>query len=221
MRYIARLRPSLATVLCLGSLLVTSPHAENLGEWPAYGADKASSKYAPLTHLTRDNVQQLRVVWRWYSVDQPILQTNPNLWPMVNEATPLMVGGVGEHRWMRPMGEGPRHHPALVHLNLPPLGSPRRSFVLATKSLLFVAQEGITRGRGFSPGGNALELSLENYEPFLLALDPANGDLIAQIALPGNATGSPMTYQVDGKQYIVVPIGGASLPAELVALSVP
>jgi quinoprotein glucose dehydrogenase len=127
----------------------------------------------------------------------------------------------GEHRWMRPMGEGPRRHPTLVHLNLPPLGSPRRSFVLATKSLLFVAQEGITRVRGFSPGGNALELSLENSDPFLLALDPANGDLIAHIALPGNATGSPMTYQVDGKQYIVVPIGGASLPAELVALSVP
>ena len=28
-------------------------------------------------------------------------------------------------------------------------------------------------------------------------------------------------YQVDGKAYIVVPIGGASLPAELVALSLP
>jgi quinoprotein glucose dehydrogenase len=127
----------------------------------------------------------------------------------------------GEHRWMRPMGEGPRRHPALGHLNLPPLGSPRRSFVLGTKALLFVAQEGIMRDRGFSPRGNALELSLENYEPSLLALDLATGDLIAQIALPGNATGSPMTYQVDGKQYIVVPIGGASLPAELVALSLP
>ncbi len=127
----------------------------------------------------------------------------------------------GEHRWIRPMGEGPRRHPALVHLNLPPLGSPRRSFVLATKSLLFVAQEGIRRGRGISPRGNALELSATNYKPFLLALDPATGDRIAQIALPGNASGSPMTYQVDGKQYIVMPIGGASLPAELIALSLP
>jgi quinoprotein glucose dehydrogenase len=66
-----------------------------------------------------------------------------------------------------------------------------------------------------------LELYVENHEPLLLALDPANGDLIAQIDLPGNATGSPMTYQIGGKQYIIVPIGGASLPAELVALSLP
>ncbi len=127
----------------------------------------------------------------------------------------------GEHRWMRPMGEGPRRHPALAHLNLPPLGSPRRGFVLATKSLLFTAQEGIRRGRGPSPQANAIEVSAKNYKPFLLALDPATGDRIAQIALPGNASGSPMTYLVDGKQYIVVPIGGASLPAELVALSLP
>ena len=127
----------------------------------------------------------------------------------------------GEHRWMRPIGEGPRRHPALAHLNLPPLGSPRRSFVLATKSLLFVAQEGIRRFRRLSPRGYALEISAENDQPFLLALDPATGDRIAQIALPGNATGSPMTYQIGGKPYIVVPIGGASLPAELVALSLP
>jgi quinoprotein glucose dehydrogenase len=127
----------------------------------------------------------------------------------------------GEHRWMRPMGEGPQRHPALAHLNLPPLGSPRQSFVLATKSLLFVAQQGIRRRRGSSPRDNALQVTAENYQPFLLVLDPTTGDHVAQIALPGNATGSPMTYQVDGKQYIVLPIGGASLPAELVALSVP
>jgi quinoprotein glucose dehydrogenase len=127
----------------------------------------------------------------------------------------------GEHRWMRPLGEGPRRHPTLAHLNLSPLGSPRRSFVLATQSLLFVAQEGLLRDRGLSPRGNAGEVVLEDADPLLLALDPVNGDLIAHIALPGNATGSPMTYQVDGKQYIVVPIGGASLPAELVALSLP
>jgi hypothetical protein len=30
-----------------------------------------------------------------------------------------------------------------------------------------------------------------------------------------------MTYMARGKQYIVVPVGGANLPAELVALSLP
>ncbi|MDH3601529.1 MAG: hypothetical protein OEU26_18100, partial [Candidatus Tectomicrobia bacterium] len=31
---------------------------------------------------------------RWLSVDQPILQADPDLWTMAYEATPLMVGGV-------------------------------------------------------------------------------------------------------------------------------
>ncbi len=127
----------------------------------------------------------------------------------------------GEHRWMRPMGEGIRQLPSLAHLSLPQLGLPQRSFVLATKSLLFTAQQGIIRRRGASPRYNAVELSLENYQPFLLALDLTRGDRVAQIALPGNATGSPMTYQIEGKHYIVMPLGGASLPAELVALSLP
>ncbi|MFQ5946248.1 MAG: pyrroloquinoline quinone-dependent dehydrogenase, partial [Anaerolineae bacterium] len=127
----------------------------------------------------------------------------------------------GEHRWMRPMGEGPRWHPALAHLNLPPLGWPLRSFPLLTKSVLFVAQQGIMRRRGLSSRQNALQVTLANYQPSLLALDPTSGKLIATIPLPGNATGAPMTYVAGGKQYIVFPIGGASLPAELVALSLP
>jgi quinoprotein glucose dehydrogenase len=51
--------------------------------------------------------------------------------------------------------------------------------------------------------------------------DKASGDLIAKVALPENATGALMTYVAGGKQYVVVPIGGANLPAELVALSLP
>jgi len=35
------------------------------------------------------------------------------------------------------------------------------------------------------------------------------------------AYGSPMTYLADGKQFIVIPVGGANIPAELVALTLP
>ena len=52
----------------------------------------------------------------------------------------------------------------------------------------------------------------------LHAFDPDTGALVAHIALPGNASGAPMTYLVDGQQFIVLPIGGAGQPAELVAL---
>jgi quinoprotein glucose dehydrogenase len=92
---------------------------------------------------------------------------------------------------------------------------------LLTKSVLFVAQQGILRGIGFSPRRNALEVGLQNHEAVLRAFDPDTGALIAEVALPGNASGAPMTYMVEEKQFIVIPIGGASQPAELVALSLP
>jgi quinoprotein glucose dehydrogenase len=41
------------------------------------------------------------------------------------------------------------------------------------------------------------------------------------MALPAMATGVPMTYMVDGRQIIVVAIGAAGVPAELVALALP
>jgi quinoprotein glucose dehydrogenase len=127
----------------------------------------------------------------------------------------------GEHLWMRPVGEGPRDHSALHHLDLPPLGWPRRSFPLLTKSVLLVAQQGIIRVIGFSPRRNALEVGLQTHEAVLRAFDPTTGSLVATIALPGNASGAPMTYMAGGKQFIVIPIGGASQPAELVALGLP
>lgn len=126
----------------------------------------------------------------------------------------------GAHLWMRAIGEGPRNHPAVRHLQLPELGWPFRSFALLTPSLLFIAQEGPVVGvRGLSSRGNAIEIETGVLDPALMALNAHDGKLVAKIILPGNATGAPMTYSIDGNQYIVVPIGGASQPAELVALT--
>ena len=47
-----------------------------------------------------------------------------------------------------------------------------------------------------------------------------SGDVIAEIPLPGPTGGLPMTYMVDGKQYIVVSVGGPN-GAQLVALAFP
>ena len=127
----------------------------------------------------------------------------------------------GEHAWMSPVGDGPRNHPALEGLDLPPLGWDRRTFPLLTKSLLFAAQMGIVLDRKVSDRGNAMTYDSEINEAFLRAFDPDTGELVAEIPIPGNATGNPMTYMAGGRQYIAVPIGGASERAELVVLSVP
>ena len=127
----------------------------------------------------------------------------------------------GEHVWMRAMGRGPRDHPALADLDLPELGWPFRTFVLRTASLLLATQEGLLVPRGMSPRANAVELTTQNLEPSLRALDPATGEIIAEIPIPGNVSGAPITYLANGQQYIAIPIGGASQKAELIALRLP
>jgi quinoprotein glucose dehydrogenase len=127
----------------------------------------------------------------------------------------------GEHLWVTPMGEGPREHPALADLDLPELGWPYRTFVVRTPTLLLAAQEGPWSIRGPSPRGNALWLNTEDADPSLRALDAESGEVIAEIPLPGNASGNFMTYEAGGAQYVVIPIGGASQRARLVALRLP
>lgn len=127
----------------------------------------------------------------------------------------------GEHKWMQPVGDGPRDHPTLRHLDLPLLGWAQRNFPLLTRSLLFAATQAQWDVTGNSPRGNAIEVTFEEQNPYLWAFDPDNGNLISRIELPSNAQGAPVSYMVDGKQFIVIPIGGANRPAELIALSLP
>jgi quinoprotein glucose dehydrogenase len=114
----------------------------------------------------------------------------------------------GEHRWTAVQGEGPRNHPALKHLNLPPLGIHHRTYVLTTKTLLLATQEG---------GWFNEETPTE--PPVLRAFDKATGRLIGEVPLPAHPTGAPMTYLAGGKQYVAVPVGGSGKPAALAALS--
>lgn len=45
------------------------------------------------------------------------------------------------------------------------------------------------------------------------AMDKKTGDVIFEMKLPANETGIPMTYTVNGKQYIAVAIGAPGTPA--------
>lgn len=122
----------------------------------------------------------------------------------------------GEERWMAPVGDLAQSVPALKALNLPPLGRPARGHLLLTKTLLIVGQEGTTQRENGSATSR-----FEVHEPKLSAFDKATGKLLGEVALPRNATGAPMTFELGGKQYIAVPTGGANLPAELIVLSLP
>ena len=111
----------------------------------------------------------------------------------------------GAIAWQIPLGDGPRNHPLLKDFGLGPLGSPGRGFMLLTKTLLFVSH----RGR---PAASPQEL------PSLRAIDKATGRIVATIDLPRGPTQSPMTYMHQGRQFIVLAVGGGA-DAELVAFA--
>jgi quinoprotein glucose dehydrogenase len=113
----------------------------------------------------------------------------------------------GEVKWTVANGDGPRDHPAIKHLNLPPLGEPGRVGVLVTKSLVFMG-EGLTQDPVGS-GGRKFR-----------AYDKVTGKVVWETTLDGEVTGVPMTYSWQGKQYLIVPIGGAGHPGEFIALTV-
>ncbi|MES2606852.1 MAG: pyrroloquinoline quinone-dependent dehydrogenase, partial [Pseudomonadota bacterium] len=110
----------------------------------------------------------------------------------------------GEHRWWIPNADTPANitnHPALAGVQLPRTGNQNQIGILLTKTLLF---------SGEGPGG----------KPVLRAHDKASGATVAEIALPGSQTGTPMTWSYQGNQYIgvVVSAGGRS---SLVSLKLP
>jgi quinoprotein glucose dehydrogenase len=121
----------------------------------------------------------------------------------------------GEIAWQVPNGNGPRDHPAIKDLDLPPLGQPGRASVLVTKSLVFLGEGGnmgvATRPEWYGgPGGKMFR-----------AYDKATGEVVWEMELAGGTTGDPMTYMIDGRQFIVVTVGWDDMESELVALALP
>ena len=110
----------------------------------------------------------------------------------------------GEIVWQESNGPGPasiRDHPRLEGLELPALGG-GRDFLLVTETLLFSGQQ-----RPNAEGSYVLT-----------ARDKATGEVLAEVPLPGRAIGAPMSYMVEGTQYIALTVQGN--PPRLVALAV-
>ena len=61
-------------------------------DWPAYGNDPGSTKYADLDQLNANNVAKLRVAWQWQSPDNALVRADPKKTPWGFKSTPLKVG---------------------------------------------------------------------------------------------------------------------------------
>ncbi len=64
-------------------------------DWRYFGGDKAFTRYSPADQITRDNVKNLRVVWRRPATNAGFKEAFPQL--RVNaylRATPIMIDGM-------------------------------------------------------------------------------------------------------------------------------
>ncbi len=119
----------------------------------------------------------------------------------------------GDIVWQKTHSSTPddiKNHPALKGLNLPRLGQPGRTFigVLTTKNLVVAGEGGVHTNEA----GKRVAL--------LRAYDKRTGDDVGAVDMPAKQTGSPMSYQIDGKQFIVLAVSGGD-GAEVIAYALP
>ena len=119
----------------------------------------------------------------------------------------------GEIAWQIPAGETPdavRNHPALKGMKIERTGQSGYNIgTLVTKSLV-IAGEGLVTTTADHPRGAMLR-----------AYDKKTGKEAGAVWMPAQQSGSPMTYMVNGRQFIIVAVSGGNYSGEYIAYSLP
>ncbi len=119
---------------------------------------------------------------------------------------------VGEIAWQIPHGEAPdniRNHPLLGGQDIGRTGWPGRVGVLVTKNLVIAGESG------------SYTTDTGDTGAMLRAYDKATGDEVGAVYMTAPQSGSPMTYAVDGQQYVVVATSGGGQSGTLLAYTLP
>jgi quinoprotein glucose dehydrogenase len=118
----------------------------------------------------------------------------------------------GDFRWQVAHGETPdniRHNPALKGMNIPRTGRPGILGEVVTKTLVIAGEAGYFT----TPSGERGAM--------LRAYDKATGKEVGSVYMPAPQSGTPITYMLNGHQYIVLAISGGNYAGELVAFRLP
>jgi glucose dehydrogenase len=120
----------------------------------------------------------------------------------------------GELMWQTPHGDTPdnvRNHPALKGLTIPKTGQPGAAGVglLVTKTMVVMGDPQVTTTPEHPRGA------------MLRAYDKQTGQQIGAIWMPAPQSGSPMTYSIEGRQYITVAVSGGNYSGEYLTFSLP
>jgi len=119
----------------------------------------------------------------------------------------------GEIAWQIPRGPTPdiiRNNPVLKGLDIPTTGQAgQNTGTLVTKTLVIEGDPEVTTAPDHPRGAP------------LRAYDKTTGREVGAVWLPAPQSGSPMTYRVNGKQYIVVAVSGSNYSGEYIAFALP
>jgi quinoprotein glucose dehydrogenase len=118
----------------------------------------------------------------------------------------------GDIAWQIPHGETPdevKKFAAANGLNIPRTGSQGKVGTLVTKTLVIAGEGTLT-----TDSTGKLGASLRAY-------DKVTGKEVGSVRIPARVTGSPMTYMVDGKQYVAVAVSAPGVPGTLVSYRLP
>ena len=118
----------------------------------------------------------------------------------------------GEMVWQVPHGDTPdsiRNNPTLKGLNIPKTGQQGNVGLVVTKTLVIMGDPQISTTADHPRGA------------MLRAYDKLTGQQVGAVWLPAPQSGSPMTYTFDGKQYIIVAVGGGNYSGDYIAFSLP
>ena len=114
--------------------------------------------------------------------------------------------------WQVAHGETPdsvRNHPALKGLTIPRTGQSGAVGALVTGTLVIMGDPLATTGPNRPRGA------------MLRAYDKTDGKEVGAVYMPAQQSGTPMTYAVNGRQFIVVPISGGNYSGEYLAFALP
>jgi quinoprotein glucose dehydrogenase len=118
----------------------------------------------------------------------------------------------GEITWQIAHGETPdniKSNAALKGLTIPRTGQPGIIGTLVTKTLVIAGESRVTTTANGRRGA------------MLRAYDKKTGAEVGAVYMPAPQSGSPMTYMLNGRQYLVVAISGGNYSGELVAFRLP
>jgi quinoprotein glucose dehydrogenase len=118
----------------------------------------------------------------------------------------------GEFVWQIAHGETPdviRNNPALKGVNIPRTGQGAAFGVLVTRTLVIAGDPLPTTAPGRQRGA------------MLRAYDKATGKEVGAVYMPAQQSGTPMTYMVNGRQFIVVAVSGGNYSGEYLSFALP